>query len=65
MAERRGQLVTRDELLRFVWGYEQTLVTRSVDIAIARIRRKIEPDPHQPVFLGTVHGAGYVLIYEE
>ncbi|HWF86541.1 MAG TPA: response regulator transcription factor [Vicinamibacterales bacterium] len=65
MAERRGKLVTRDELLRFVWGYEQALVTRSVDIAIARIRRKIEPDPHQPRYLGTVHGGGYVLIFEE
>jgi DNA-binding response OmpR family regulator len=65
MAERRGRLVTRDELLRFVWGYEQTLVTRSVDIAIARIRRKIEADPHQPKFLGTVHGGGYVFIFEE
>lgn len=65
MAERRGKLVTRDELLRFVWGYEQTLITRSVDIAIARIRHKIEPDPHQPRFLGTVHGVGYVLIYDE
>ena len=50
------------ELLREVWGYLDTNVTtRSVDHAIVRLRKKIEPDPHHPEFIRTVHGDGYCL----
>jgi DNA-binding response OmpR family regulator len=58
--------VPRNELLAKVWGYGQTLgiETRTVDIHVAKLRRKIEPDPAQPRYLMTVRGAGYRLILE-
>ncbi|MBI2828185.1 MAG: winged helix-turn-helix domain-containing protein [Acidobacteria bacterium] len=61
LAERASRLVTRDELLQAVWGFRDVPLTRSVDICIARLRRKIEDDPHRPVYLRTAHGTGYVL----
>jgi two-component system response regulator RegX3 len=56
--------VSRDELLTKVWGYAKNLgiETRTVDIHIAKLRRKIEPDPAQPRHLVTVRGAGYRLV---
>jgi two-component system response regulator RegX3 len=59
--------VSRDELLSKVWGYgnHMHIETRTVDIHIAKLRRKIEPDPTQPRFLITVRGAGYRLIIED
>jgi len=59
----RERPVPRDELLARVWGYAKDLgiETRTVDIHIAKIRRKIEPDPGQPRYLVTVRGAGYRL----
>jgi two-component system response regulator RegX3 len=58
--------VSRDELLEKVWGYARNLdiETRTVDIHIAKLRRKIEPDPSQPRYLVTVRGAGYRLLAE-
>jgi DNA-binding response OmpR family regulator len=62
LAERQDRVVYRDELLREIWGYlDVPLATRSVDHAVARLRKKIEPDPHRPRFIRTVHGDGYVL----
>lgn len=61
LAERERHVVSRDELLREVWGYFDSPTTRSVDHAVARIRKKIEADPHRPRFLHTVHGDGYCL----
>lgn len=61
LAERRGRIVHRDELLREVWGYADKPLTRSVDHAVARLRKKVEPDPHRPQFIHTVHGDGYCL----
>lgn len=61
LADRQGKIVTREELLRLVWGYDHVPMTRTVDIAIARLRRKIEPDPHHPQFLRTAHRDGYSL----
>lgn len=56
--------VSRDELLHKVWGYARGLgiETRTVDIHVARLRRKIEADPAQPRHLVTVRGAGYRLV---
>jgi DNA-binding response OmpR family regulator len=56
--------VTRDELLSKVWGYARNsdIETRTVDIHIAKLRRKIEPDPARPRYLVTVRGAGYRLV---
>ena len=59
--ERMPHAVTRSELLRDVWGYVDMPLTRSVDHAIARLRKKIELDPHDPRFIHTVHGDGYRL----
>lgn len=65
LAERRDRIVHRDELLREVWGYLSTPTTRSVDLAIARLRKKIEEDPHRPRFILTVHADGYRLTPDE
>lgn len=56
--------VPREELLHRVWGYGRNLgiETRTVDIHIAKLRRKIEPDPAEPRYLVTVRGAGYRLL---
>ncbi len=56
--------VPRDELLHKVWGYAKNLdlETRTVDIHIAKLRRKIEPVPAEPHYLITVRGAGYRLL---
>ena len=58
--------VSREELLTRVWGYARNLQleTRTVDIHIAKLRRKIEPDPAHPRYLLTVRGAGYRLLTE-
>lgn len=58
-----GRPVSRDELLNKVWGYDRQveLETRTVDIHIAKLRRKIELDPKSPRNLVTVRGAGYRL----
>jgi DNA-binding response OmpR family regulator len=61
LAERRERVVHRNELLREVWGVVDGSTTRSVDFAISRLRRKIEPNPPEPRFLRTVHGDGYSL----
>ncbi|SDW88883.1 response regulator transcription factor [Thiocapsa roseopersicina] len=56
--------VSREELLNKVWGYARGLdiETRTVDIHIAKLRRKLESDPAQPRYLVTVRGAGYRLL---
>jgi two-component system response regulator RegX3 len=60
----RDRPVPRDELLNKVWGYAKNsdIETRTVDIHIAKLRRKIEPDSSEPRFLTTVRGAGYRLL---
>ena len=62
LAERRDVVVHRSELLRAVWGYlDEDIMTRTVDFAIARLRKKIEADHHHPKFIRTAHGDGYCL----
>jgi DNA-binding response OmpR family regulator len=61
MSARVGKVVSRDELLRNVWGYQNIPLTRSVDNLIARLRWKIEPDPDNPRYIHTVYGDGYRL----
>lgn len=58
---RRGRLVSRDEFLGRVWGYERMPETRTVDFHVVRLRRKIEDRPEQPKHLKTVRGRGYLL----
>ena len=57
----RENVVTREQLLRSVWGYTEVPLTRTVDQFIVRLRSKIENDPHHPRFLHTVYGDGYRL----
>jgi len=57
--EHRGATITRDELLNEVWGYQSMPSTRTVDVHVAWLRQKIEPNPKRPQFLLTVHGLGY------
>ncbi len=64
LAARKGEVVTRDELLDEVWGYDQYPTTRTVDNHIGLIRNKIEDDPSNPRYLITVHGVGYKLVLD-
>lgn len=59
LIENRGALITRDELLDKVWGYQSTPTTRTVDVHIASLRQKIESHPAHPEFIVTVHRLGY------
>lgn len=59
LIESRGEVVTRDELLQEVWGYEAAPMTRTVDVHISWLRQKLEDDPANPRFIVTVHGQGY------
>lgn len=65
LAERAGGVVSRDELLRLVWGYSDAPLTRTVDNFVFRLRRKIEKDPHHPQYIRTAYGDGYRLTLEE
>jgi len=64
LAEHAGTVVQREQLLREVWGAQAVSTTRAVDFAVARLRRKIEPDPHSPRYLTTAHGDGYSLVVD-
>jgi len=66
LAQHPDRPIPREELLLKVWGYARNLdiETRTVDIHIAKLRRKIEADPKEPKNLVTVRGAGYRLIVE-
>ena len=61
MATHRGRVLTRDQLLDAVWKETPFVTPRSIDVYIRRLREKIEPDPHHPMYLHTVHGDGYCL----
>jgi len=65
LASRVGEVVTRDELLDEVWGYDLYPTTRTVDNHIAQLRIKIEKNPADPKYLVTVHGIGYKLTLDE
>ena len=57
--EHRGTTLSRDELLNEVWGYNVMPSTRTVDVHVAWLRQKIEPNPRHPQFILTIHGMGY------
>ena len=59
LVERKGLVLSRDELLQEVWGYKSVPLTRTVDVHIAWLRQKIEDDPKNPQYIVTVHGQGY------
>jgi len=53
------RVISRDELLNEVWGYQNYPSTRTVDNHILKLRQKLERDPANPVHFRTVHGVGY------
>jgi DNA-binding response OmpR family regulator len=55
----RGQVISRDQILRKVWGYDYIGNDRTVDVHIRWMRRKLESDPDNPRYLVTVRGYGY------
>ncbi|MDD7968017.1 response regulator transcription factor [Actinomycetospora lemnae] len=59
LATARGDVVTREQLLQRVWGYDYFGDTRLLDVHVRRLRRKIEPDPDDPTLVLTVRGSGY------
>jgi two-component system alkaline phosphatase synthesis response regulator PhoP len=60
--ERRGAMLSRDELLEKVWGYDAMPVTRTVDVHVASLRQKLEKNASRPDFIVTVHGLGYKFV---
>jgi two-component system response regulator RegX3 len=59
---RKGRLLTRDFLIEEVWGSDYFGDTRTLDVHVKRLRRKLEADPHHPVHLLTVRGLGYKFV---
>jgi two-component system response regulator MtrA len=64
LARRPGRVFTREMLLDRVWNYSYLGDSRLVDVAVQRLRAKIEDDPNQPRLIRTVRGAGYKLMAE-
>ena len=64
LSARIGEVVTRDELLDEVWGYDQFPTTRTVDNHVALLRSKLEDNPANPKHIVTIHGVGYKLVLE-
>jgi len=64
LASQAGQVVSRGELLRKVWGYEVEIETRTVDAHVYRLRKKIERDSEKPHYIHSVPGIGYRFVAE-
>jgi DNA-binding response OmpR family regulator len=62
LIKNRGNVVSRNQFLDEIWGYDKFPTTRTVDIHIARLRQKLEENPDSPQFIITVHGLGYKFI---
>lgn len=60
--EHREATLTRDELLNGVWGYDAMPTTRTVDVHVAWLRQKLEPNPRHPQYILTIHGMGYKFV---
>jgi two-component system alkaline phosphatase synthesis response regulator PhoP len=60
--EHRGATLSREELLTEVWGYNSTPSTRTVDVHVAWLRQKLEPNVRVPQYILTVHGLGYKFV---
>jgi DNA-binding response OmpR family regulator len=62
LASREDTVVTRDEILNKVWGFDSYPITRTVDNHVSGLRAKLEVDPARPVHIQTVHGVGYKFV---
>lgn len=61
LAQHRGQVLTRENLLQTVWGYDYFGDVRTVDVTVRRLREKVETDSSQPVYIMTRRGVGYFI----
>jgi two-component system, OmpR family, alkaline phosphatase synthesis response regulator PhoP len=61
LVQKRGTVVSRQQLLRLAWGHQSAVISRTVDTHIAELRRKLERDPAAPQHIVTVHKKGYRL----
>ncbi|UOE93415.1 response regulator transcription factor [Alkalihalobacillus sp. LMS39] len=61
LANHKGRVLTRDQLLNAVWNYEFVGDTRIVDVHISHLREKIEPNTKKPIYIKTIRGLGYKL----
>ena len=59
MVQHRGEVITREQLLDAVWDYDSAPLTRTVDMHVAKLRKKVEDVPSDPKYLVTVHRIGY------
>ena len=59
LLDRRGRAVPREAILEDLWGLDRYATTRTLDNHVARLRKKVEPDPDRPRVVLTVHGVGY------
>ncbi|TFH26032.1 MAG: response regulator transcription factor [Bacteroidia bacterium] len=62
LVERKDEVVSRDQILNVVWGYESLPESRAVDTHIVNLRHKLEPNPGKPKYIITIHGLGYKFI---
>ena len=62
LIEHRGEVVSRDTLLGTVWDYDDPPLTRTVDVHVAKLRKKLEDRPAEPQHFLTVHGMGYKFV---
>jgi DNA-binding response OmpR family regulator len=58
----RQEVVSRDDLLKNIWGYDEFPTTRTIDNFILRLRQKVEINPNDPKVILTVHGIGYKML---
>ena len=63
LIQQDGKVVSRDDLLDKIWGYEKFPTTRTIDNHILKLRKKIENDPNHPRHILTVYGGGYRFVY--
>ena len=59
----KNKVINREELMMEVWGYNADVNTRTLDMHIVRLRKKIETNPDSPLYLQTVRGIGYKFVY--
>lgn len=66
LAGRQGRIVTRDQIMENLKGIDWSVFDRSVDVAVSRLRQKLNDDPKSPKYIKTIRGTGYMFIgYEE
>jgi len=64
LVQNADRVISRDELLNEVWGYQNYPSSRTVDNHVLRLRQKLEPDPANPRYFLTIHGAGYKFVFQ-